>query len=404
MDNWFQSKWFVRIVSLAFAVMLYIFVTIEVTPKQDDSLVFPGGQKVVEVMENIPVDIRINGDKYVVSGVPESVSVSLEGSQSALMPVVRQKNFTVFVDLNDLEEGTHIVEIEHENVPKELAAYIDPKEIEISIEERATADFRIDAELINVDQLPAGYEVGIPVLNLDEVTIVSSRAIIDQISLVKVYIDVANAKESIKNREVPINVYDSQGNEVKVNVKPDSVIASVNIERNSKEVTLKVPTEGKLEEGLVLKSVTPEVEKVEVFGKKAELPSITELTTTPINLDTLKDSDIVTVDVIVPENMATSQKTIKVDVQLEREKKIKDVSIGFENDAKVKFINPPSGKTNVLVRGTHDIISELKDSDLEVMIDILKLKRGEHTVKLNGKGPEDVRMELAINEVEIEIE
>src|SRR5699024_5156693 len=144
MDNWFQSKWFVRIISLAFAILLYVFVTFEVEVEQSEDVDAPGftdSKKVVEVRENIPVDVKINSEKNVVSGVPEEVEVSLEGSVSVLTPVMKQKNFTTYVDLTELSEGPHTVENQHENIPKELSAYIDPKEIDIKIEERATETF-----------------------------------------------------------------------------------------------------------------------------------------------------------------------------------------------------------------------------------------------------------------------
>lgn len=319
MDNWFQSKWFVRIISLAFAILLYVFVTIEVEvdkPEESQSI-FTGSQKEVELIKDIPIDVRIDSDKYVASGVPESVDVSLEGSVSILTPVVRQKNFTLFIDLTDYGEGTHTVEIEHENIPKELSAYIDPKEIDVTIEERATATYDVEVELINEDLVPTGYEVKQPELNVDEVTVVSSKSMLEQISLVKVYIDVANEKEAIKNRELPINVYDSQGNKLQVNVRPETLIASVDIVRPSKEVSLKIPTEGKIPDNYTLKALTPEVENITIYGKKAEIDKIDEVTSKPINLSEINNSEEITLEIEVPDNIVISQKKVKVNIELE---------------------------------------------------------------------------------------
>lgn len=321
MDNWFQSKWFVRIISLAFAILLYVFVTIEVEvdpPNSDEAPGFTGSQQEVEVLEDIPVDVKIDSDKYVVSGVPDEVEVSLEGSVSVLTPVVRQKNFTVFVDLTDVSEGPHTVEIEHDNIPKELSAYIDPKEIDIKIEERATATFDIETELINEDLVPVGYEVLTPKLNVEEVLVVGSKSVIEQVSLVKVYIDVANEKESIKNRELPINVYDSQGNKLKVSVRPESVIASVKIDKPSKEVRLKIPTEGKVSKNSTLKSLAPEIENIMIYGKKADLDEINEVTSDSIDLSKIKESTEMTLELDVPEHISISQKKVKVNVELEK--------------------------------------------------------------------------------------
>lgn len=320
MDNLFQSKWFVRIVSLIFAIMLYLFVTIETETTQNESSIVPGSQKESEIVENVPVDIRLDSENYVVTGAPETVTVSLEGMPSVLTPVVRQKNFTVYLDLLELNEGKHQVEVEIENIPRELNAYIDPKEVEVTLEERATTTQKIDVEFINEDQLPLGYELGIPELNIDEAKIVSSRAIIEQIALVKVYIDVANVKETIKNREVPVNVYDTQGNEVKVRVDPKAVLATVPVERPTKAVEVKVPVKGKLKTGYKLKAVKAETEKIDIYGKKADINKVNEITTKPVDIEGLDENKTLQVELEIPDNIASSKQKIEVVIEVEAEK------------------------------------------------------------------------------------
>src|SRR5690606_3045037 len=98
------------------AVSMYLFVTVETDKSNDDSRIIPGATNEVQVLEDVPLDIRIDSDQYVVSGVPEVVTVTLKGRTSILTPIARQQNFTVFVDLRDLEEGEHEVEVEHENI------------------------------------------------------------------------------------------------------------------------------------------------------------------------------------------------------------------------------------------------------------------------------------------------
>src|SRR5699024_8362723 len=134
MDNWFQSKWFVRIISLAFASLPHVFVTIEVQVEPSEDVDAPGfteSKKEVEVLEDILVDVKIDSDKYVVSGVPEGVEFCLEGTVSVLTAAVIQKSFTTYIDVTELSEGSHTVAIQHENIPNELSAYISPKAIDI---------------------------------------------------------------------------------------------------------------------------------------------------------------------------------------------------------------------------------------------------------------------------------
>src|SRR5690625_374371 len=286
MDKLFQSKWFIRVISLVFAITLYLFVTVETNTAQNDSRVGPGTSTEVQVLEEVPLDIRIDADEYVVSGVPEYVTVSLEGKTSVLTPIVRQRNFTVFVDLRHFDEGEHTVEIEHENLPEDLNAYIEPKSIDVTIEKRATKDFDVSVDLINMEELPIGYEVGEPEITPQTVTIISSESTIEQIAMVKIFIDVTDLKESIRNREVPVSVYDIQGNDLNVRIEPPSVTVSVPVERPSKKVPLTIKTRGELPDGFTLEKLES-AQEIEIFGKREILEEITEISTKEIDLATI---------------------------------------------------------------------------------------------------------------------
>src|SRR5690625_1922071 len=243
MDKWFKSKWFVRVISLAFAILLYVTVSVEGNPTQSDSRFIPTSSDDMETIDDVPVDIRIDEERFVVSGVPEYVSVSLEGANSILTPTVRQRNFNAYVDLEGLGEGEHTVEIEHENVPNGLTVYIEPKAIDVTIEERETKEFNVNVDFINTDQLPDGYELGDPVVDPETVTITSSKNVISQIAMVKVFVDVTDVTDAINKREVPVNVYDNRGNELKVHVEPETVgINSIKM-RGRKNVMAKVLTD-----------------------------------------------------------------------------------------------------------------------------------------------------------------
>src|SRR5699024_2247692 len=144
----------------------------------------PNNTKEVQVLEDVPLEIKIDADNYVVSGVPEHVTVSLEGKTSVLTPLIRQRNFNVFVDLRDLEAGEHVVDVEYENLPREVKAYIEPKSIDVQIEKRAMQEFTIDVDIVNQDKLLAGYAIGEQVFRPAAVTVVSSVEIIDHSAIV----------------------------------------------------------------------------------------------------------------------------------------------------------------------------------------------------------------------------
>lgn len=405
MDKWFQSKWFVRIISLILAVSMYLFVTVETDKSDDDSRIIPGATNEVQVLEDVPLDIRIDSDQYVVSGVPEVVTVTLKGRTSILTPIARQQNFTVFVDLRDLEEGEHEVEVEHENIPEELTAYIEPKTITVNIEKRATREFAVDVEFVNMDKFPVGYELGTPEVNPETVTIVSSESIIEQIAMVKVFIDVTDLKESITNREVPVSVYDIQGNDLSVIVEPESVAVSVLVERPSKTVPLNVRTTGELPEGLSMDEITAP-EEIEIFGRRAMLSEIDEIHTKEIDLSDIEESGEYEVEIDFPEGITANDETVEVEIQLHEEKVFEDVSIDTvgQNSHDITFVQPDDSKLNVTAIGNDQLIKNMEKTDISASIDISNLNEGEHQVSLSVSGPNNIRLEPEFNRITILLE
>ncbi|OZU87494.1 hypothetical protein CIL03_16895 [Virgibacillus indicus] len=390
MDNWFASKWFVRVVSLAFAVSLFAFVYISENDSQNDSRV-DNNTDGLQTLDNVPVDIRIDDENYVVSGVPEVVSVSLEGSAGVLTPLIRLRNFDVFVDLRGKEEGDHIVEIQH-NISSEVKAYIEPKTVEVTIEEKASEEFQINADFINESQLPEGYELGEYGIEPNTVTITSSRSIIDQIGIVKVYIDLAGLNESINNREVPVNVYDNQGNELSVRVEPETVVVSADIDNPSKTVPVTVATTGEMPEGYSLTSISANVEEVEVFATSNVLQEIEGISTEEVDLAEITESGTIDVELALPDGAnAGDTETVEVTVEVEETRTIEAVPIEIEDleeGQDLTFIEPETPEMDITAVGNQSAISEFSAEDFRVFINVEGLVPGEHEVPVTIEGPE----------------
>lgn len=405
MDSWFNSKWFVRAISLFFAVLLFVVVQLEETKFQTDSRIPSSGSDKVETLDNVPVDIRIDSEKFVVSGVPEFVTMSLEGSTGNLTPVIMTRNFEVYVDLRDLGEGKHTVDIDYAKIPSELSVYIEPKTIEVEIEERASDEFDVDVDFINIDQLPEGYELGVPEVKPDTVRITSSRSVIDEIAIVKVYVDVAGLTESINNREVPVNIYDSQGNGLNVRVEPSSVVVSVPIDNPSKTVPLEVATTGELPEDYSLISITPELDELEVFAVSSVLDGLDGLVTEEIDLSEISESGEYEVKANLAEGMNIAEDSITVVIEIEQTKVIEEVSIGIknDNDQEVLFIEPVEEVVDVTAVGNDKDVQELSAKDFKLSIDIGGLEKGEHKVPISIEGPEDIEASIEFEQITIEI-
>ncbi|GAA0594163.1 CdaA regulatory protein CdaR [Virgibacillus siamensis] len=408
MDKWFNSRWFVRGISLVFAAVLYIFVQVEIDQyDNDESRIFPSGNEEVATIEEMPVSIRIDEENYVVSGVPQTVSVTLEGSASTLTATARQKNFDIYVDLEGLKAGTHTVELKHANVPRELNVYIEPKTIEVTIEERATEEFTVSTDFINTDELPQGYELGKSTVEPKTVSITSSKELIEQIAIVKVFVDVAGLKESIDSREVPVNVYDERGNELNVQMMPESVAVSAEIQNPSKSVPVTLSTAGELPEGYTMSSISANVDKVKIFGTSDVLKGIEKVSTKEINLNDINKSGTIDVGLALPDGAHLKEnKNIEVEVELEQTKTLQDVPIEVENaeeGQEVSFIQPDASSIDVTVNGKQEAVSNITAKDITATVDAGGLDSGEHQLPVSFEGPENVELTSELQQVTIEI-
>lgn len=408
MDSWFQSKWFIRVLSLAFAVTLFIFVNVESNTSGSDSSI-PARNNQVHTLDDVPVDIHIDSDNYVVSGVPEFATVTLEGAPSVIMPALFNRNFSVYVDLEGLGEGEHTVELEH-TLSEDIKVYIEPKTIVVTIEERATEEFPITVEFLNEDALPEGYEVGSYELDQTTVTITTSRTTMEQIGVVKIYVDLAGVDGPIQNREVPINVYDTQGNELNVRLDRESVEISVEFINPSKVVPINIETTGELPEGFSLMSISANLDEVEIFAVSDILQGIDSISTEPIDLSQITESGTIEVGFDLPAGVNTGDlETIEVTIQVEETRIIEAMAIEeekLEEGFEVTFLEPTDAEMDITVTGDEELLRGLSRDDFRIIVDLDGLDEGEHQVPvtIDWEEIDDVTVTPEFEEVTVEIE
>jgi YbbR domain-containing protein len=410
MDKWLKSPWFVRIVSLVLAILLYTAVSLDVNTAQSDPTFIPNGSNELETMNNVPVDIKIDEEKYVVSGVPQTVTVAIEGSKSMLTPTVRQKNFSVFVDLQRLEPGTHQVNIQHTGISDELSVYIEPKMVEVTIEERSTQAFNVNIDFINQDKIVAGYELGEAVITPKQVSITSSKGVVESAAIVKAFVDVTGVEESIDSREVPVKVYDSQGNELNVRVEPATVAVSVEVINPNKTVPVEAVTKGELQEGLTLESITVEPKELKVFAGDETLAALNQLKTEEIDLSKIEDTTTVDVPLQLSDNIRkVEQKSVKVTIKVaQREEKVFDnlqIETRNLNEAySATFQEPNNGLIDVTVIGTKEELKNLTAEDISLSIDLNEKGPGEYEVPIKIDGPDEISYKAEVERAIVRIE
>src|SRR5699024_6723848 len=174
-------------------------------------------------------------------------------------------------------------------------------------------------------------------------TITSSKSVVEQIAIVKVFVDVADLTEPINNREVPVNVYDSQGNELRVHIEPENVEVSVDDNNPSKTVSVHVPTTGDVPDDYSLESISANIDEIEIFAKSHILEEIDTVSTKEVDLSEITKSGEMDMGLDLPDRVVTEDSNDEDAVEIEQTKTIAAEPIKVEyagNDLKVTFIIP----------------------------------------------------------------
>ncbi|MFA8437797.1 YbbR-like domain-containing protein [Pueribacillus sp. YX66] len=397
MDKLLKSNWFVVLISFIFALMLYA--TVAVPKNMQNSGSESRNQVGQEQLEDVEVHAYYDEAKYVVSGVPETVDVTLSGSPTQLFMARMEKNLEVFADLNNLSVGTHTVRLQHRGLSDGIDVAIYPASITVTIEERVSKDFPITIEYVNKDSLPEGYNVSDAVVSPTKVTIYGSESQLNQIASIKGFVDLDGAQDTFMT-SVPIKVYDKNDNELTgFSLNPNVVDVEIPIVSPHKFVPIKINRENSLPDGLSIESISANPETVVIFGSKGDIEKI-EFVEVAVDLNKLSDKDgnsvTLTVDIPLPKGVKRVEpEQIEITIELGKKetKTIKNVPLevnGLREGLTVSFIDPKDGELDVAMSGAKTILERITAKDIHAIVDASGLGKGEHSVEVKFNGPQNV--------------
>jgi YbbR domain-containing protein len=408
MDKLMNNHWFIKIFSLLLAIMLYMSANIEKETKSGVITRNTVGQEDTETMTNVPVVVYYDEENLVVSGIPKYVNVTLQGPASIVKPTALQRNFEVYIDLTDLPLGTYTVPIKYKDISDKLKVNIHPSAAKVTIQEKVSKNFSVGVDLINKNKVPEGYLIEKPLVEPNAVTITGAKQLIESISSVKARIDLDRATDTV-TQESSVTVYDKRGNVLNADVQPSVVEVTVPIKSPSKTVPLKINRTGSLRKGLSIVKIETIPNQVTIFGSKEKINSIEFIDGITIHLDEITEDKTLEVNVPLPEGVKSvdpSKIKIVIDVQKEESKTLKDVPIhvvGLGDQYTVDFVDPQEGAMDVQLYGAPNVLSDITKDDIQLYIDVSDLGVGEHEVKMELNGPQNIKWQLPKENVKIKI-
>lgn len=396
-EKWLHKNNTLVFLSLIIAIVFCVYVNNHVNTVIDSAAEVLSGQK---------VEATYNKEAYVIEGIPETADVTLIGRTVDLYLAKQLSTGKVTVDLSNLSVGTHKVELSYKNSINSVNYKLDPSSITVNVYSKVSATKNVTVDVINKDKLEDKLSIQSVTLDKDEVIIKGTddeKSIhnINKVATVKALVDVSKIvkPEAGVNKidKVKLVAYDEDGNVVDVEIVPETVSATVNIESYSAEAKIKVVPKGTLAFGKAISSINSSVDVVNIYGDEETVNKYKD-SYIPVEIDVSNLSSNKNFTVVIPKPNGIreiSEKTITVSVSVgtEEVKEINDVKIDAINlgpNLKAGAVGANSSKTTVIVKGTKEVLDSIDASSVKAVVDLSGLGEGEHSVNVEASG-DDVK-------------
>jgi Uncharacterized protein conserved in bacteria len=400
-DKILSSKASVMILALIMASILFYSVV------GKDILTSPTSGQTID---NVSVSIENLDPTLELSGVPDNVTVGLIGSSLDIYRINFSKDYEVYLDLSDKTEGEYTVQLNSRNFPDSLRVMIVPNTLKIKLMKKKTVEFDLGYRFINEDKLDSKYSVSVDEMEFSTVNVYASPETINKIAKVEACIDVSNQTQAFEQNAV-IKAFDSNGNEMNVEISSHKVHVICNVASYSKTVNIQTHFTGDMPAGYQISKCTLSQNQVTIYGREELIKDIQEVI---VDVDVSDMKSNVTLNNIALKKEAGINKfsTDSIDVNIEVDKviskRIDKIPIKVLNNSekyKVSFAGE-GGYAEVLVTGTEAKINNLTADNIQASIDIDRLKVGTRSVNVKvASDDETLKVELlSSSKVTINIE
>lgn len=278
MKNPLSNKWSLRVISLFFAIVLFIYAD---SSKVGSTRDVSQQSKIIQLTStksatvSVPLSLTVDNNKFFVTGYPEKVLVHLKGPAALVTTTANTQNFKVYADLSNLGVGSHTVRIQQEGINSELRYSFEPADIKVDIQPRKTVSYPLKVKYTK-SNIATGYQAGAATTDIKSVKVTGAMTEINKVKQVVAQLNVPqNARSTVENQAV-IEALDADGKTVNVVITPATTNVKLPIAAgHSKEVGVKLVVKGDSNENNQFK-LSSDTKRVRVFGTQQQLAGISQ--------------------------------------------------------------------------------------------------------------------------------
>lgn len=306
-SKWMTKKSFLVVISFILTMALFVYAS-ESSPSRQSAAV--SIQTTSNTIGNVPVYVDMDSQLYTVTGLPEAVTLRIEGSSSSLLAVAGNASYRVKTpNLNELGTGKHMITLQVTGLPSGVKGTVSPETVEIMIEKKATVELPVSVN-VNRSNLPGAYKSGQALVSPARVTISGPESLINQVENVLATVTVPENTKADYTSSVAVQALDATGKPLALKVEPEQVQVRVPITTNSKKVPLVLTTTGSAGSQYTYQ-LKSDIKEVTILGSQEVLDRLTAI---PVVVDVSQMTKTTTqavkltlptgVDSVTPENIS----------------------------------------------------------------------------------------------------
>ena len=369
-----------KIVSIIFALVLWLYVMGEVNPESVISL--------TDVKVKLLNEDTLKQSGLVIVGDKDfSVNVKIRGRRNDLYRI-RSEDILATADLRGYQKGEINVPVNINAPPYVSVEEVSPKYIRITLDQIIARKKPVVVQTSG--KAAEGFEPGEATVFPDEVIVEGAQTLVNKVAKVVANVSVKGEIGQIAER-VPLQPVDKDGKKVSgvsLRTKWAEIVLPMH---RVKEVPISVSLKGTPRENFKVVRVEADPERILLKGSEEQLEGIREIKTTDIQLDGLDKSITKTVHLLLPEGIKApyANRGIKVNVVIETIKAKEftfskdEIEVkGLENAYTAELKELPD-TIRVQVFAAESIASNLDKKDIQLYIYASGLPMGTHSENIS---------------------
>lgn len=379
MDKLLRNNNVVKIVALFLAIALWFVVNGGETSKT------PQYNRAIETyrISEVSLGAKVNKDRLAIVELPETVTVELKGTPTALSQNISATDYQVFVDLTNFNKGSWVVPVQYSGFPSDLSVRIIPEKVEVILEAKQSVEKEVKPQFIG--EVVPGYSIGEAIVTPKKVHVTIPESRVKDIGEIQASINVEGSKEGIE-QTVPLRVLDKRGNPMEAEINPAVVEVKIPVTSPFKQLPVKLSYVNNAPEGISIDSIRVITDEVTVYGPLDVIDKLTFYQGPQIDLSTIKEDRYLQLKVpLQPQIVKTEPDFVELEISVSKAeaRTFEQIPIsvnGLGEGLQAVFVRPENGMMPLTVTGSSKKIKDLTYEDIQLYIDVSNLPPGEHEV------------------------